>query len=301
MRIFVTGGAGLVGRAVVEQLSSRGHEIVSLVRRRSPAPLPPGVSEEVADARDADAVDAFMDGADAVVHLAAIPAPGDRTTLELVNANSLATLAVLEAAGRRGVSPVVIASSISALGMAWSDELMHPLVLPVGEDHPLRPTEGYGLSKEIDEAAARMAARRWGTTVIAMRLPFTGTAEMLRERSAARDTATELSLAKELWGYLDVRDAAAAVELALRAARDGRVSGAHVLNICADDVLPDEPLAALTARWHPNSPITGEVSRGAYATRAAEALIGFRATHLLVRGSSNTAPAGHVDPSEGES
>ncbi len=284
MRILMTGGAGLVGRAVVAHLASLDHEIISLVRTRSTTPVPKQVSERIADVTDAAVVDALMaEQIDAVVHLAAIPSPGDRTAVDLVAANTMATLAVLEAAAHHHVGTVVLASSLSVLGMAWSPEMMHPLAVPVTEDHPLRPAEGYGLSKELDEAAARMAARRWGLSVVSLRLPFTGTAEMIRERAALaeNDDNTRLALAKELWGYLDVRDAARAVELVIAASGAGRLPGAHVLNVVADDVILDGDIAELLERWHPRTPVVGELGRGAYTTIAAAEKIGFRAVHLI--------------------
>lgn len=284
MRILMTGGAGLVGRAVVAHLASLDHEIISLVRRPSAEQLPARVSERIADATDATAVDELMaEQIDAVVHLAAIPSPGDRAAVDLVAANTMATLAVLEAAAHHDVRTVVLASSISVLGMAWSPEVMHPVFVPVTEEHPLRPTEGYALSKEMDEAAARMAARRWGLSVVSLRLPFTGTAEMIRERAALaeREDSTRFALAKELWAYLDVRDAARAVELSIAASRAGRLSGAHVLNVVADDVLLDDDIADLLESWHPRTPVVGQFSRGAYTTDAAAEKIGFQAVHLL--------------------
>lgn len=284
MRIVFTGGGGLIGSAVVDRLAGEGHQIVSLVRRPAPGGVPEGVIEVVGDAADRSLVAAIVSQpTDAIVHFAAIPSPGDLTAVKLVTANTLTTLTVLEESGRAGVPTAIIASSVSVLGMAWSDELMSPTVLPVDEDHVLRPSEGYGLSKEMDEAAARFAARRWGTTVIAMRFPFTGTRSMLveRERSARVDEGVQRSLAKELWAYLDVRDAATAVVRALDAASASGVTGAVVLNIMADDVLADRPVRDLAAEWHPTAPISDEIGRGAYSTHRARTLIGFEAEHLL--------------------
>lgn len=100
---------------------------------------------------------------------------------------------------------------------------MSPLYLPVDEVHPLRPTEGYALSKECDEASARMATRRWNLPVVAMRFPFTATSAMIEARRRDPDAGT--TLAKELWAYLDVRDAARAVELAVVATGRGQAAG----------------------------------------------------------------------------
>jgi nucleoside-diphosphate-sugar epimerase len=287
MKILITGGAGLIGRYVVDRLVRDGHEVVSIVRApfvpdAADADLAVATAEILGDATDAELVGSAMVGVKAVVHLAAIPAPVDRTAAELLVANAVTTMTVLEAAGEHGVKTVVLASSISALGMAWADELMHPLYVPVDEEHPLRPTEGYALSKEDDEAAARMAARRWGMTVVALRFPFTATSAMIEDRAADAVLHADQArvAAKELWAYLDVRDAATATELAIEASDAGRIGGAVVLNVIADDVIADQPLADLLSEWHPGVPVRSTEGRGAYSVDRARNLIGFEARFL---------------------
>ena len=137
------------------------------------------------------------------------------------------------------------------------------------------------MSKECDEASARMANRRWGIPIVAIRFPFTATAEMIEARRIDPDQAT--MLAKELWAYLDVRDAARAVELAIRGMDEGTVTGCSVINVLADDVLLDDSLENLMGEWHPGVPFdaTDYPARGAYDASAARSLIGFDAEYLL--------------------
>lgn len=283
MRVVFTGGRGLIGRWAVDELVRAGHDVVSIVRDRSV--VTPGLrqaqEEVVADAGDVDVLRRLCADAEGVVHLAAIPAPVGYTARELLAANTLTTMSVLEAAGEAGVAGAVLASSVSALGMAWSQDIMSPLYVPVDEDHPLRPTEGYALSKENDEAAARMAARRWGMTVFALRFPFTQTPEAIAERRADRSDEQDLAFAKELWGYLDVRDAAIAVRLALETAVESDESASTVVNVIADDVIVDEPLGDLMRRWHPSVDAVTEGQRCAYDVSRAETAFGFRAAHLV--------------------
>ncbi len=286
MRILVTGGGGLIGRAVVDRLVRKGHEVISVVREPfvpDPADdLNLAATELVGDAADSALLNAAMGGVQAVVHLAAIPAPVGYTAAELLDANAVTTMAVLEAAAGHGVKTAVIASSISALGMAWAEEFMHPLYVPIDEEHPLRPTEGYALSKEDDEAAARMAARRWGMTVVAMRFPYTATSEMIEKRAtdATTDPERGRAAAKELWAYLDVRDAAIAVERAIASSESGGIAGSVVVNVIADDVLLDRNLSDLLAEWHPDVPWRASGGRCAYAVDRARKLIGFEARYL---------------------
>ena len=286
MRVVVTGGRGNIGRWSVDELVRAGHEVTAIVRAEDepPADLLRPTEELFGEAGDAGLLARAMDGADGVVHLAAIAAPTGRTAVELLLANSVTTMAVLEAAGEAGVRGAVIASSLSALGMAWSEEWMSPLLLPVDEEHPLRPAEGYGLSKEQDEASARMAARRWGMPVVALRFPFVHTMETIRARSASTDPEVVRTLARELWGYLDVRDAARAVRLSLEAAVAGRIEGSLVLTVAADDLAVDGTLADLVHRWHPDYLGPVPESGGAYDVSRAERILSFRAEHSIRAG-----------------
>ena len=73
--------------------------------------------------------------------------------------NTLATFAALQAAGAVGITRVVIASSVSAYGTAWSPRPTRARYVPVDEDHPMRAADPYGLSKEVDERTARDGRR----------------------------------------------------------------------------------------------------------------------------------------------
>ncbi len=71
MRVIVTGGTGLIGRALTRSLAADGHEAVILSRNpQRGAGLPAGVRGVVWDARTADGWAPLADGADAVVNLA---------------------------------------------------------------------------------------------------------------------------------------------------------------------------------------------------------------------------------------
>lgn len=125
MKILVTGGAGLIGRYVVDRLVNSEHDVVAVVRAASAPSTEEGLkratSEVVGDVSDVELMNWVMPGVESVVHLAAIPAPPGHTARELLVANSITTMTVFEAAAAHGVTSVVMASSISILGMAWSD------------------------------------------------------------------------------------------------------------------------------------------------------------------------------------
>ena len=71
-RIAVTGSSGHLGRAVVEDLLAHGYDVVGIDR----AAVTDGVlTTREWDGRSVDAIAGWLDGCDALIHLAAIPAP----------------------------------------------------------------------------------------------------------------------------------------------------------------------------------------------------------------------------------
>jgi nucleoside-diphosphate-sugar epimerase len=120
MRVFVTGGAGFIGRAVVRRLVGRGDRVVAVVRDPERADALTGLDIELLSgdlSRTADIVDG-MRGCDAAVHLAGmyrvgIPA-SDRPAM--LDANVGATRRMLDALGTAGIDRLVMVSTINAAG-----------------------------------------------------------------------------------------------------------------------------------------------------------------------------------------
>src|SRR5690242_14704482 len=102
MRVLVTGGSGFIGSHVVDVLAERGHDPVIFDRVRSTHGSYPTV---LGDATDSARLETAMEGCDAVVHLAAMADVNDvqADPEGAGDANSRATLAVLEAARSAGV------------------------------------------------------------------------------------------------------------------------------------------------------------------------------------------------------
>jgi nucleoside-diphosphate-sugar epimerase len=275
-RVLVTGAGGMLGRAVLAHLAAAGTPVTALV-------LEPGQKVEadrvvLGDARDVAAVRKALDGAAAVVHLAAIPSPEHHPGEEVFGNNALGTFTVLEQAGLAGLTRAVIASSYSVTGLPFAPRRRVPAYLPVDESLPVRAEDPYALSKQVDEATAAMMWWRHGLSVLALRFPFLGGTERLAARAAgyARDPAKG---ARELWSYLDLRDAARACELALHAAD----SGYQVIGLAAPLTLAPYPTAALLDAYLPDVP-----RRMAFPGRRvpldlgrAEQLLSFRAEHEL--------------------
>ena len=101
-----------------------------------------------------------------------------------------------------GVRRVVLASSMSVLGLPWAQVPLRPATCRSTPALPLQVSDPYALSKQADEATAAMIARRHGMAVVALRFPFSGGRSRLSRR-AEEFAADPASGAPELWSYLD--------------------------------------------------------------------------------------------------
>src|SRR5690606_23874134 len=128
-RVLVTGAAGRIGRGVLDVLD-REHIAATALVLEDPGDLAAD-RVVVGDAGSPAVAARAVEGADAVVHLAAIPTPMDDPAEVVFGTNTMATFAVLDAAGRAGVRRAVIASSQSAWGTAFAPFELHPVSLPV--------------------------------------------------------------------------------------------------------------------------------------------------------------------------
>lgn len=154
MRVFVTGGTGLVGAHTVRALLASGHEVRLLARekeraRRYYAEHGHEVADIVeADMRDVVAVRDGLAGCDAVVHAAAMVSVDPTRAAELYQANVAGIDAVVGAAAREGISRILYVSSLGAFfrpGAAAIDESS-----PLGESR-----EAYLRSKQHCEREVR--------------------------------------------------------------------------------------------------------------------------------------------------
>ena len=74
--VFVTGGTGYLGRALIEALLARGHSVSALVRPGSERRVPPGAAGILGDALDPATYRSRVAPAEAFVHLVGTPHPG---------------------------------------------------------------------------------------------------------------------------------------------------------------------------------------------------------------------------------
>ena len=276
----MTGATGKAGRATVRELREHGYDVLATDTALTPGDVASGVLR--ADLTDYGQATEVLRGADAVVHLANIPAPGRATPAVTFNANVAMNFNVFHAAAALGLSSVVWASSETTLGLPFGGgpeqfpgtpgELRYA---PVDEDHFPFPATTYALSKTASEGLAEQVSRWSG-------IPFTG----LRISNIMEPSDYEQfpsfwpdpHLRKwNLWGYVDVRDVAAACRLGLEA----DVAGSSNVIIAAADTVMNRPSRDLLAEVFPHVPVTGNF--GEFGTllaidRARE-LIGYQPRH----------------------
>ncbi|NUS15975.1 MAG: NAD(P)-dependent oxidoreductase [Streptomyces sp.] len=270
MRILVTGAAGHIGGHVTDELLAAGHELV--LTDLLPVDDPRALRVHTGDLQDAGLVRRALDGVDAVVHLGAVPHPNVPDHSAMFAANCLSAHRVFDEAGRAGVRRVVAASSMAAVGLAWSPVPVSPAYVPLDEGHPGMVRDPYGLSKAVLEEIAAAAHRRHGLDAVCMRFPFTGTGDRLAHFLAAC-AADPAAQRHDLWGWLHTEDAARAVRLAV----EGDVRGCHVVNVTAADTTSALPSAELMAAHHPGVPVPPSVTGhgSLFDTTACTDLLGF--------------------------
>jgi nucleoside-diphosphate-sugar epimerase len=248
-RVIVTGGSGKAGRAVVADLMEHGFDVTSVDVTASRHPDDPTL---VADLTDLGQTIEALNGADAVVHLAAIPAPHVLPEGETFRINMMSTYNVFSAAAQLGLQRVVWASSETLIGIPFEREA--PRYAPIDEAHPRLPESRYALSKLAGEVIADQFSRWTGVPHVALRI-----SNIMEEwEYSSRFPGfwdDPVIRAWNLWGYVDSRDVAQAARLSLTA----DVSGAEAFIVAAADTCMRRDSLALMAEVYPDVPIRGVV------------------------------------------
>ncbi|MEU8421333.1 NAD(P)-dependent oxidoreductase [Micromonospora sp. NPDC048835] len=258
-RVVVTGATGKLGRAVVTHLRAVGVDVLAVDRAGGRDPRDVDGEFLLVDLTDyGQVVEAFTGGADehaggvdAVVHLAAVPAPGLMPNATTFANNSAATYNVFAAARAAGIKRVVWASSETVLGLPFDTP---PPYAPVDEEYPPRPESTYSLNKALEEEMARHFCR-WDPELVMVGLRFSNVMDV-EDYAPFPSFDADPSLRRwNLWGYIDARDGAQAVERAL--AHDQ--PGADVFVIANADTVMSRSSASLMAEVYPGVEIRKEL------------------------------------------
>jgi nucleoside-diphosphate-sugar epimerase len=274
-RVCVTGASGKAGRAVVADLREHGYDVLATDAVVSREDRDDGMLR--ADLTDyGQAVEALSQaGADAVVHLANIPAPGLSTPAVTFNSNITMNFNVFQAAAALKLDRVVWASSETTLGLPFDTP---PRYAPVDEDHYPVPTSTYALSKVASETVAGHIAQWSGLPFIALRFSNIMAPEDYQRFAEFQDDPHARKW--NLWGYIDQRDVALSCRLALEADA-GTVQGNPAFIIAAADTVMNRPSAELLAEVFPGVRLTRDVGESGtlLAIDRAREVLGFEPEH----------------------
>ncbi|MGC0369811.1 NAD-dependent epimerase/dehydratase family protein [Microbacterium sp. SLBN-111] len=253
MRIALTGSSGKLGTVVARELRAAGHEVIGLDVRGERGPG--FVQVELTDY--GQVIDALAgvndqhDGVDALVHLGAIPAPGIRSDVATFHNNMVSTFNVFWAAVRLGIHRIVYASSETVLGLPFD---IDPPYIPVDEEYAPRPESVYSLVKVLEEHLATELVR-WHPELSITALRFSNV--MVPEDYAEFPFDADARTRKwNLWGYIDARDGAQAVQRAL----ENAPAGFDRFIIAAADTVMTRPNAELAAEVFPDVEARGDLS-----------------------------------------
>ncbi len=247
-KVVVTGGSGKAGRAVVRDLLDHGYDVLNVDIAPPAEQISPFLRADLTQYGEAVEV---LQGADMVVHLAAIPAPGLFTEEHTFRVNSALNFNVFQAAVSLGLKRVVWASSETTLGLPFDRE--KPKYAPIDEQHPLYPESSYALSKVLGEVMAQQMNRWSGIPFVNLRI-----SNIMEPQDYQRFPGfwNDPTIRKwNLWGYVDARDVAQACRLGLEA----ETTGAESFITAAADTCMTRTNTELMEAVYPGVPLHPEV------------------------------------------
>ena len=277
-RVAVTGASGKLGRAVVGELLEHGYEVFAL--DRTPPPEQDGSRFIRVDLSDYGqtvgaftAVDDRHNGLDAVVHLAAIPAPGLLPNAATFTNNITVAYNVFAGARAAGIRNVVWASSETVLGLPFETP---PPYIPLDEQYAARPESSYSLGKHLEEQLAAQFSR-WDPETKLIGLRFSNVMNV-EDYAEFPEFEADPTLRKwNLWSYIDARDGAQAVRLAL----ESTAKGVEVFIIASPDTVMSTASGDLAAQVFPEVEIRRPLGEheSLMSTEKARRLLGYQPQH----------------------
>ena len=269
MRILVTGHRGNLGVPIARHLEHLGHDVAGFDR------------VDGQDLLDLAEVSRAAAGCAAIVHLGALAHDTAGSPEQIMAVNVLGTWHVLLAAETAGTARVIHFSSAQVFGIAEGERL--PDYFPVGDAHPRRAMRAYGLSKCLGEDLCAAFTARTGIASVSLR-PVAVWDPGEYQRTAARWGAEPTSEWEPFWengAFVDVRDVATAVELALAVP----LAGHHRALLCAADIAASKPSLDLASQLAAGVPVTDRARYQASPRRAlidcltAETILGWRPSY----------------------
>lgn len=233
--VLITGVTGFVGRNIAGRLC-REHKVYGIGRHPRPEKIDCDEYDQV-DLSDEEAVTNYAEGHsfDHIVHCAASLSFND--TKSLFDTNITGVCNVLHIAAMTGCRSIVYISSLPLIGV--------PSVLPITETHPVNPTTSYHLSKFIGEL---LLQNSHDVRTVSLRIPSpigpgmpgNKILPVFIKNCMCGSPIELLGQGGRTQNYIDVRDIAQAVELAVSSnckgvynvASDRSVSNLELAQIC---------------------------------------------------------------------
>ena len=274
MKISVTGGNGDLGRRLIPYLLDQGHDVISIdlsIPTLAFPPPPRSANYLIANATDFGELVGAVQGCDAIVHLAAHRSPMNNPYPVVYSENTTSSYNVLYAAAMLGIKRVCLASSINAIGGAWSRAPRYDY-FPVDEQHPAYAEDPYSLSKWVLEQQGDAFARRYeGMSIASLRFHW-----LLDERERAEKYAQKVGevTIRHLWAYTLFSESYRACLISLTA----DFTGHEVFYIVAPRTVVSEPSLDLARQYYPNTTIRGDLfdNSGFFDCSKAERILGWQ-------------------------
>lgn len=275
--VVVTGALGGAGSWLVDALRE-DYDVVAVDRRLPETTDVDGVTFLAVDLTEQGPTWETVVDAEptAVIHFGNIPHEVNHAGGDVYENNAVSTFHTLEAGGRAGAD-VVWASSETVYGTHWPEPTL-PEYLPVDEQHPVAPWNGYETSKLAGEAAAVRVANAFDVSVATIRpswIQYPGRYQITSIREAFSHETADAS--GNLWSYVDIRDVVSLVQATLAAEFDGH----EVFNAFASDNYLGVDTAAAIRAGYGSLPdqwdLTGDES--GFSTRKATDLLGWEPDH----------------------
>ena len=257
-KVLVTGGSGKLGRAVLKDLVTNGYTVLNVDQAPPREAICPTVRTDLTDF--GQIVQLVMGGVDerkgpfdAVVHLAAIPAPGLFPNAKTFSNNVTASYNVFEACRIAGIRNIVFASSETVLGLPFDSP---PPYAPLDEEYFPRPESAYSLGKLMDETMAAQFCR-WDPELKMVGLRFSNVMDVEDYKAFPSFDADAQRRKWNLWGYIDARDGAQAVRRGIEA----EFKGFEPFIIANADTVMQRSNASLMAEVFPGVPHKRELTQ----------------------------------------
>lgn len=276
MKIAVTGAMGQVGRFVVKDLLEHGYEVLAITHHHSDECPVPQITLDILDYQK---VYESLKGCDAVIHLAAIPWPRDDKDSTVLQTNVVGDYNIVLAAGLLGIKHVAIASSDCAAGFCFNYKDQKPHYLPLDENHPAEPDNGYGISKILAERACDALTGRFPwMSISSLRISWVMDATDYMEGSGFYECIKDPEKGSwNMWSYIDGRDAAAAFRLAI----EKGIPGHEVYYIAAENTRCQMKTQDLIDKYFPGTKLKYPLNdhESLEDTSKAQRMLGWKAAY----------------------